>query len=144
MLLRGSDIPGLCNMLCNSLWLYMLQNYEIPELLQRNALNDVFWMEDGARLHIAKFVCRGLKQHFGDCIISRHFPFNWPTRFLDVTLYEFLVFGMHQIQSLNEQSANFIGFKRLYKARNCKHPSCHFALSLPFPDHCCEAGFQLH
>ena len=32
----------------------MLQNYIIPEFIQKNALNDIVWMQDGAPLYIAK------------------------------------------------------------------------------------------
>ena len=53
----------------------MLQNYVIPELLQRNALNDIVWMQDGAPPHIVKSVRSVLEQHFGNRITSRHFPF---------------------------------------------------------------------
>ena len=39
-----------------SSYISMLQNYVISELLQRNALNDIIWMEDGALSHVAKSV----------------------------------------------------------------------------------------
>ena len=68
----------LCNILCNRLYRYtaMLQNCVIPELFQRNALNDIDWIQDGAAPHTAKTVHRVLEQHFGDHIISCHFPFQ--------------------------------------------------------------------
>ena len=30
----------------------VLQNYVIPELTQRNELNDIVWMQDGALPHV--------------------------------------------------------------------------------------------
>lgn len=71
----------------------MLQNYVIPELLQRNALNDIVWMQDGAPPHIATSVRRVLEQHFGDRVISRHFPFPWPPRSPDLTPMDFWFWG---------------------------------------------------
>ena len=50
-------------------------NYVMPELLQQNPLNDIVWMQDVASPQIAKSVSSVLEQHFGDRIISRHFPF---------------------------------------------------------------------
>ena len=46
----------------------MLQNYVIPELLHRNALNDIVWMQDGAPSRKAMSVRRVLEQHFSDPI----------------------------------------------------------------------------
>lgn len=42
--------------LTGSHYTFMLQNYVILELLQRNTLNDIFWMQDGASFHIEKSV----------------------------------------------------------------------------------------
>ena len=55
----------------------MLQNYEIPVLYQRNALKDIFWMQNYSIAHAVKSVCRILQQHFGNHIIIRHFLFPW-------------------------------------------------------------------
>ena len=71
----------------------MLQNYVIAELLQRNALNDIIWMQDNAPPHITKSVRRVLEQHFGDRIISSHFPFSWPLGSPDLTPMNFWFFS---------------------------------------------------
>ena len=53
-------------------------------------------MQDGAPPHIAKSVHRVLEQHFGDRIISRHFPFPWPLRSPDLTPKDFWFWGYNK------------------------------------------------
>ncbi|GFY57098.1 uncharacterized protein TNIN_182441 [Trichonephila inaurata madagascariensis] len=53
----------------------MLQNCVIPELRQRNALHNIVWMQDCALSHMEMSARRILQQHFGDRVISHHFPF---------------------------------------------------------------------
>ena len=73
----------------SSHFIAVLQNYVIPVLLQRDALSDIIWMQDCAPPHIAGSVKRLLDQHFGDRIISRHYPFPWPARSPDLTPMDF-------------------------------------------------------
>ena len=51
----------------------MLQNYVMPEMLQRNALNDIVWMQDSVPPHLAKSIHFLLEHYFSDRIISRPF-----------------------------------------------------------------------
>ena len=74
----------------------MLKNYVVLELLQRNALNDIVWMQDGVPPHVAKSVRRVLEQHFGDRIILRHF-FSVASAIPRSDSYEFLVLRIYQI-----------------------------------------------
>ena len=87
----------------------MTKNYILPELSRRTALNDIVWMQNGAPPHIARSVKKLLDQHFGDRIISRHYPFPWPARSPDLTLMDFWFYGMSQIRSLPVQSAIIVG-----------------------------------
>ena len=54
---------------CASRYTNMLQNFVMPLFLQRNALNDIVWMQDDAPRHIMKSVLRVHKQLFCDVII---------------------------------------------------------------------------
>lgn len=57
VLLCGSDTTGVYNVFCDRLSVYIhVANYGILELLQRNTLNDIVWMQDGASFHIEKSV----------------------------------------------------------------------------------------
>ena len=48
-----------------------------------------FWILNSGK----RSVSRVLEQHFGDCIILRHFPFRWPSRSSDLTPIDFSVWG---------------------------------------------------
>ncbi|GFV18026.1 uncharacterized protein TNCV_168301 [Trichonephila clavipes] len=81
-------------MFCNGLSVCShAENYVLPELRRRNALNDIVWMQDGAPPHIARSVKRLLDQHFGDRIISRYYPFPSPARSPDLTPMDFWFWG---------------------------------------------------
>ncbi|GFX40189.1 uncharacterized protein TNCV_4318241 [Trichonephila clavipes] len=56
----------------------LMQNYVIPELRQRNALNYIVWMQDAATLQKEVSVRRVVEQHFGGRVTSRYFTFPWP------------------------------------------------------------------
>ena len=70
----------------------MLENYVIPKLLQRNVINDIVWMQDGAPPRIGTSVRQVLQQHFGDRIIARKFAVSWPPH-----SNRFLVLGLSEI-----------------------------------------------
>ena len=56
-----------------ALYKTMFENYVIPELQQRNVINDIVCMQNGAPPRIATSVRQVLQQHFGDRIITRNF-----------------------------------------------------------------------
>ena len=86
----------------------MLTHYVIPELQRRNALSNIVWMQDGAPPHVASSVKQCLTQHFGDRVISRHFPFPWPPRSPDLTPLDFWLWGYlkSKVYALNPQTAS--------------------------------------
>ena len=57
-----------------------MHNYVIPEVQQRNVINDIVWMQDDAPSRIAISVRQVLQQHFGDSIIAINFAVSWPPR----------------------------------------------------------------
>ena len=56
----------------------MLENYIITESQQRNVINDIVWLQDGAPPHIATSITQVLQQHFGYKLIARNFAVSWP------------------------------------------------------------------
>ena len=75
-------------LLTASLYAAVLKKCVIPELLKRNALNNIIWMHDGGSVHIGKSVRSDLEHHFGDRINTRHFPFPWNLLSPDLTLVD--------------------------------------------------------
>jgi hypothetical protein len=71
----------------------LLEQQVITSLQQRNILGEVVFMQDGAPPHVSRNVKALLQQHFGDRIISRHFPFEWPARSPDLTPADFWLWG---------------------------------------------------
>ena len=67
----------------------MLRNYIIPELKQRNVINDIIWMQNGAPQHTVLSVRQVLQQHFDDRIIERNFAVSWPPLSPDFTPLDF-------------------------------------------------------
>jgi hypothetical protein len=70
----------------------MLEDYVMPELAARNALN-VIWMQDGAPPHVTNDVMDFLEERFGNQIISRRSEHAWPPRSPDLTPCDFFLWG---------------------------------------------------
>jgi hypothetical protein len=71
-------------------YLRILQEHMLPNLPRRKS---VVFMQDGAPPHIAKPVKEFLMKKFGDDIISRHFPRQWPPRSPDLNPCDFFLWG---------------------------------------------------
>lgn len=72
----------------------LLRNDVIPALQQRECVDSIIFMQDGAPPHIANRVKRLLRRHFGNArIISRHFPTAWPARSPDLNPCDFWLWG---------------------------------------------------
>ena len=72
----------------------LLCNHVIPALQQRGCVNQIIFMQDGARPHIAHPVKQLLRHYFGNArIISRHFPTTWPSRSPDLNPCDFWLWG---------------------------------------------------
>ncbi|GFX89723.1 putative DD41D transposase [Trichonephila clavipes] len=63
----------------------MITNYFIPELNNHDVL-ELWFQQDGATCHTAHATIDLLKDTFGDRLISRFGPVNWPPRSCDLTL----------------------------------------------------------
>ncbi|GBO04915.1 hypothetical protein AVEN_80951-1 [Araneus ventricosus] len=72
----------------------MLKDFVIPQLQQRECLQDIIFMQDGATPHIDRRVKQLLRQHFTDArVISRHFPTAWLPHSPDIIPCVFWLWG---------------------------------------------------
>ncbi|GFY11080.1 hypothetical protein TNCV_4470661 [Trichonephila clavipes] len=62
----------------------MITNFFIPEL-KNHDVQELWCQQDGATCHTARATIDLLKDTFGDRLISRFGPVNWPPRSCDLT-----------------------------------------------------------
>ncbi|GFV66132.1 transposase [Trichonephila clavipes] len=68
----------------------MITNFFIPELNNRDA-QELWFQQDGATCHTACGTIDLLKDTFGDRLISRFGPVNWPPKSCDLTPLDYLL-----------------------------------------------------
>ncbi|GFX00855.1 putative DD41D transposase [Trichonephila clavipes] len=70
----------------------MITNFFIPEL-NNHDVQELWFQQDGATCHTALVTIDLLKDTFGDHLISRFGPVNWPPRSCDLTPLDYLLWG---------------------------------------------------
>lgn len=70
----------------------MLEDYLWPELDELD-INDMWFQQDGATSHTARVTIDLLKGKFGERVISRNGPVEWPPRSCDLTPLDFFLWG---------------------------------------------------
>ncbi|GFV11544.1 transposase [Trichonephila clavipes] len=70
----------------------MITNFFIPEL-NNHAVQGLWFQQDGATCHTARATIDLLKDTFGDRLISRFGPMNWPPRSCDLTPLDYFLWG---------------------------------------------------
>ncbi|GFX36983.1 putative transposable element [Trichonephila clavipes] len=70
----------------------MITNFFIPEL-NNHGVQEQWFQQDGATCHTARATIDLLKDTFGDCLISRFGPVNWPPRSCDLTPLDYFLWG---------------------------------------------------
>ncbi|GFU18661.1 putative transposable element [Trichonephila clavipes] len=70
----------------------MITNFFIPEL-NNHDVQELWFQQDGATCHTACATIDLLKDTFGDRLISRFGPVNWPPRSCDLTLLDYFLWG---------------------------------------------------
>ncbi|GFW76742.1 putative DD41D transposase [Trichonephila clavipes] len=70
----------------------MNTNFFIPELNNRD-VQELWFQQDGATCHTARATIDLLKDTFGDRLISRFGPVNWPPRSCDLTPLDYFLWG---------------------------------------------------
>ncbi|GFU62736.1 transposase [Trichonephila clavipes] len=70
----------------------MITNFFIPEL-NNHDVQELWFQQDGATCHTACATIDLLKDTFGDRLISRFEPVNWPPRSCDLTPLDYFLWG---------------------------------------------------
>ncbi|GFX17337.1 putative LOC100569746 [Trichonephila clavipes] len=70
----------------------MITNFFIPEL-NNHDVQELWFQQDGAACHTARVTIDLLKDTFGDRLISRFGPVNWPPRYCDLTPLDYFLWG---------------------------------------------------
>ncbi|GFV07644.1 transposable element Tc3 transposase [Trichonephila clavipes] len=70
----------------------MITNFFIPEL-NNHDVQELWFQQDGATCHTARATIDLLKDTFGDRLISRFGPVNWPPRSCDLTPLGYFLWG---------------------------------------------------
>ncbi|GFT64266.1 hypothetical protein TNCV_5134271 [Trichonephila clavipes] len=70
----------------------MITNFFIPEL-NNHDVEELWFQQDGATCHTARATIDLLKDTFGDRLISRFGPVNWPPRSCDLTPLDYFLWG---------------------------------------------------
>ncbi|GFV85551.1 transposable element Tc3 transposase [Trichonephila clavipes] len=70
----------------------IITNFFILEL-NNHDVQDLRFQQDGATCHTARAIIDLLKDTFGDCLISRFGPVNWPPRSCDLTPLDYFLWG---------------------------------------------------
>ena len=70
----------------------MLEDYLWPELDELD-ISDMQFQQDGASSHTARVIIDLLKGKFGERVISRNGPVEWPPRSCDLTPLDFFLWG---------------------------------------------------
>ncbi|GFT51044.1 uncharacterized protein TNCV_4490251 [Trichonephila clavipes] len=70
----------------------IITNFFIPEL-NNHDVQELWFQQDGATCHTARATIDLLKDTFGDRLISRFGPVNWPPRTCDLTRLDYFLWG---------------------------------------------------
>ncbi|GFX12220.1 transposable element Tc3 transposase [Trichonephila clavipes] len=70
----------------------VITNFFIPEL-NNHDVQELWFQQDGATCHTARATIDSLKDTFGDRLISRFGPVNWPPRSCDLTPLDYFLWG---------------------------------------------------
>ncbi|GFX00145.1 uncharacterized protein TNCV_296341 [Trichonephila clavipes] len=70
----------------------MITNFFIPEL-NNHDFQELWFQQDGATCFTARATIEFLKDTFGDRLISRFGPVNWPPRSCDLTPLDYFLWG---------------------------------------------------
>ncbi|GFV75256.1 DUF4817 domain-containing protein [Trichonephila clavipes] len=102
----------------------MITNFLIPEL-NNHDVQELWFQQDGATCHTARATIDLLKDTFGERLISRFGPVNWPPRSFDLTPLDYFLWGY--VKSLVYAD----------KPQTLDHLEATFAVLLPIYGHKC-------
>ncbi|GFX14339.1 transposable element Tc3 transposase [Trichonephila clavipes] len=71
----------------------MFSGHRLTRVTQRTHSLELWFQQDGATCHTARATTDLLKDTFGDRLISRFGPVNWPPRSCDLTPLDYFLWG---------------------------------------------------
>ncbi|GFX54464.1 uncharacterized protein TNCV_2593981 [Trichonephila clavipes] len=77
----------------------MITNFFIPEL-NNHDVEELWFQQDGATCHTSRATIDLLKDTFGDRLISRFGPVNWPSRSCDCNTTRLFSVGLCKVIGL--------------------------------------------
>ena len=75
---------------CIFSWMKTPEDYSWPELDELD-INDMWFQQAGTISHTARVTIDSLKSKFGERVISRNGPVEWPPRSCDLTPSDFFL-----------------------------------------------------
>ena len=113
----------------------LLSNFVLPKLREKpDVMEQLIFQQDGAPPHIYRPVKSLLRENFGNRIISRHFPEQWPPRSPDLNPLDFWLWGylksrvfQHAPQSIDELKVAIRAEISLLRHDDLKKAVLHFA-----------------
>ena len=104
----------------------MITNFFLPEMEVLD-LHDMWFQQDGATCHTARETMAQLRGEFGEQLISRFGPVNWPPRSCDLTPLDYFLWGYVKANvyrdkpaSIDALEANIHAFIREIPADMCE------------------------
>ena len=88
----------------------MLEDYSWPELDELD-MNDMWFQQDGATSHTARVTIDLLKGKFGERVISRNGPVEWPLCSCDLMPLDFFLWGHIKVLVYANKSATLDDLK---------------------------------
>jgi len=70
----------------------MLTDFFFPQIDEINA-DDIMFQQNDATCHTADVTMEILREQFGESLISRNGPHNWPPRSCDLTPLDYFLWG---------------------------------------------------
>ncbi|GFY30993.1 DUF4817 domain-containing protein [Trichonephila clavipes] len=87
----------------------MITNFFIPEW-NNHDVQELWFQQDGATCHTARATIDLLKDTFGDRLISRFGPVNWPPRSCDLTPLDYFLWSYRVCKKKEALSSRGFGF----------------------------------
>ncbi|GFX50112.1 uncharacterized protein TNCV_772751 [Trichonephila clavipes] len=123
----------------------MITNFFIPELNSHD-VQELWFQQDGTTCHTARATIDLWKDTFGDRLISRFGPVNWPPRSCDLTPLDYFLWGYVKVDFPNPLVTDVVAKGRvicvtlakpgrLINGRNCQVIYSQFGLAIYQNDH---------
>ncbi|GFU94627.1 DUF4817 domain-containing protein [Trichonephila clavipes] len=98
----------------------MIPNFFIPDL-NNHDVQKLWFQQDGATYHTARATIDLLKDTFGDRLISRFGPVNWPPRSCDLTPLDYFLWGYVKSLVYADKPQTLDHFGRYHSPCYCRY-----------------------